>query len=191
MCIRDSHNVTTGYSNVAIGVDTGDTITTGVDNTYLGRHADASANNVSFEAVLGSGTTGKGSNTANIRGSVYNSANSSTFSTTSDIRIKKNIVDNNTGLDKINQIQVKNFEYRKPEEVDSSLSPDSAIDKEGLQLGVIAQEIETILPDVVNTESTGCKSVNPDNITWYLVNAVKELSAENTALKQRLDAAGL
>jgi len=34
-------------------------------------------------------------------------------------------------------------------------------------------------------------SVNPDNLTWYLVNAVKELSAENNALKARLDAAGL
>ena len=65
------------------------------------------------------------------------------------------------------------------------------MDKEGIQLGVIAQEIETILPDVVKTESTGVKSVDPDNLTWYLVNAVKELSSENNALKARLDAAGL
>ena len=56
---------------------------------------------------------------------------------------------------------------------------------------MIAQEIETILPDVVKTESTGVKSVDPDNLTWYLVNAVKELSSENNALKARLDAAGL
>ena len=95
------------------------------------------------------------------------------------------MVDNNTGLDKINQIRVRNFEYRKPEEVDSSLPPESAIDKEGLQLGVIAQEIETILPDVVITETTGCKSVNPDNLTWYLVNAVKELSARVQELESR------
>ena len=61
------------------------------------------------------------------------------------------------------------------------------MDKEGLQLGVIAQEIETILPDVVNTESTGCKSVNSDNITWYLVNAVKELSAKNDALAAEVE----
>ena len=168
-------------------MDTGDSITTGMDNTYIGRHADASANNVSYEQVLGSNVTGKGSNTTNIRSDVYNTSNSSTFSTTSDIRIKKNVVDNNTGLDKINQIRVRNFEYRKPEEVDSSLPPDLAVDKEGLQLGVIAQEIETILPDVVNTESTGCKSVNSDNITWYLVNAVKELSAKNDALAAEVE----
>ena len=53
---------------------------------------------------------------------------------------------------------------------------------------MIAQEIEKILPDVVETRSTGVKSVNPDNITWYLVNAVKELSAKNTALEARIAA---
>ena len=49
------HNVTTGYSNVAIGVDTGDTITTGEDNTYLGRHADASGGGVT---ITSNGTGG-------------------------------------------------------------------------------------------------------------------------------------
>ena len=43
---------------------------------------------------------------------------------------------------------------------------------------MIAQEIIEILPDVVKQESTGCYSVDPDNLTWYLVNAVKELSAK-------------
>ena len=61
------------------------------------------------------------------------------------------------------------------------------MDKEGIQLGVIAQEIETILPDVVKTESTGVKSVDPDNITWYLVNAVKELSAKVEELESKLN----
>jgi len=50
-------------------------------------------------------------------------------------------------------------------------------------LGVIAQEIQSILPDCVTENSTGVLGVSPDNLTWYLVNAVKELSAEVTALK--------
>jgi hypothetical protein len=60
------------------------------------------------------------------------------------------------------------------------------VEKEGIQIGVIAQEIETILPDVVNTESTGVKAVNPDNLTWYLVNAVKELSSQLDELKAEI-----
>ena len=61
-----------------------------------------------------------------------------------------------------------------------------AVEKQGVQLGVIAQEIQEILPDVVKEEDTGCLRVDPDNITWYLVNAVKELSAEVKQLKQKL-----
>ena len=57
------------------------------------------------------------------------------------------------------------------------------VNKKGLQVGVIAQEIQEVLPDVVEELATGALSVNPDNITWYLVNAVKELSAKVTALE--------
>ena len=181
-------SVTTGVSNVAIGREAGDTIITGADNTYLGRHADASCNSVSYESVVGSNVTGSGGNTTTLRNNVYNTANSSTFSTTSDIRIKKNVVDNTTGLDKINQIRVRNFEYRTISEIVDFENPKAVvIEKEGLQLGVIAQEIQEILPDVVKQNTTGAYSVNPDNITWYLVNAVKELSAEVEQLKSQLN----
>ena len=176
-------NVTTGIRNIGIGQDAGNTITTGNSNIYFGRDADASANNVGQELVFGQGLTGKGASTFYVGGTPYNSQNNSSWSTTSDERVKKNIVDNNVGLDAINQIQVKNFEYRTPEEVDSSLPSHAAINKEGTQLGVIAQEIQKVLPDVVEEMSTGCLSVNPDNLTWYLINAVKELSAKVTALE--------
>ena len=90
--------------------------------------------------------------------------------------MKKNIADNNDGLDKINSIRVRNFEYRLPEEV-TELSQDQAVQKQGVQLGVIAQELQAVLPDCVKTESTGVMTVDQDNLTWYLINAVKELSA--------------
>ena len=71
---------------------------------------------------------------------------------------------------------------RQPEEVDPALPSHSAIDKQGTQVGVIAQEIQEVLPAVVRVTSYGCYSVNPDNLTWYLVNAVKELSTKNDEL---------
>jgi len=137
-------------------------------------------------SASGSGAVGKGGSTGFINpngGGVYQGNNSSSWSTTSDRRIKKNITDNTIGLDKINQIQVRNFEYRTPEEI-TELPKHSAIDKQGVQVGVIAQEIEEILPDVVKEETTGVKRVDPDNITWYLVNAIKELKKEIDELKQ-------
>ena len=190
--------ITTGSFNVAIGASNSNPpITTGFCNVLIGPECEASSDTVDNEIVIGgekSGSfaatiTGKGTNTGFIApggtGSVYQGDNSSSWSTTSDKRIKKNIEDNDTGLDAINQIRVRNFEYRTKDEI-TEVPSHAAIKKEGIQLGVIAQEIEEILPDVVKQESTGVKSVNPDNIVWYLVNAVKELSAQVEELKEKL-----
>ena len=118
----------------------------------------------------------------------YNSANNASWSTTSDRRIKKNIVDNDLGLSAINGIRVRNFEYKTKDEIEND-SPElveniDSVAREisGTKLGVIAQEIEEVLPDTVEVMSSGIKTVNTDNLTWYLVNAVKELSAKNDAL---------
>ena len=156
---------------------------------FIGVDVDASAADGTNQIIIGTpSSAGKGNSTGFISpagGGVYQGNNSSSWSTTSDRRIKKNIVDNNVGLAAINQVQVKNFEYRTADEIDE-LPSHSAIDKEGIQLGVIAQELNEILPDMVQTETTGCMSVNPDNMTWYLVNAVKELSAQVEDLKEEV-----
>jgi hypothetical protein len=96
--------------------------------------------------------------------------------------LKKILADNKIGLDAINKIQVRNFEYRTEDEI-TELPKESVIKKEGNQVGVIAQEIQEILPDLVKEQTTGCLSVNSDNLTWYLINAVQELSAEIKKLK--------
>ena len=138
---------------------------------------------------MGYNLAGKGTQTFFVGGTsgAYNGANVTTWSTTSDRRLKKNIVNNNIGLDKITAIQVRNFEYRLPQEVDAELKPTDAIAKSGIQLGVIAQELQQVLPECVKTESTGVMSVNADNLTWYMINAIKELKAEIDALKSQLN----
>ena len=207
-------SATTGFRNIAIGYEAGASITdggdnicigyhagvhnvaltTGDDNVYIGDFTYGSDPNEVKATVLGYNGVGKGSQTFFIKADsgVYNSGNNSSWSTTSDIRIKKNIVDCTTGLDKINQLRVRNFEYRTEEEITDFKNPSAVkVDKQGLQVGVIAQEIAEVLPDTVEQMTTGAYTVNPDNLTWYLVNAIKELSSENDALKARLDAAGI
>jgi hypothetical protein len=168
---------TSGSSNICVGYQTGNNITTGTANTLIGTQATVNAAGDNFEIVIGNGNVGKGSQTGYINpagGSMYQGSNTTTWATTSDRRLKKNIVDNNTGLEKITALQVRNFEYRLPEEV-TELNSHNAIAIEGVQLGVIAQEIQQILPDCVKTESSGVMSVQSDNLVWYLVNSVKEL----------------
>ena len=178
---------TTAVRNTAVGYLAGSTITVGINNTHIGSNCAASSAGVDQELVVctGNGATGKGANTAFFTGNggnTYNGQNSSTWSTISDQRLKKNIVDNNTGLSAIAAIRVRNFEYRLPEEV-TDLPQNQAIAKAGVQLGVIAQELQAVLPECVKTESTGVISVDTDNLTWYLINAVKELTARVAQLE--------
>ena len=181
---RSLYNNTTGAKNAAVGFQAGDIITTGSRNVIIGQESDPSAEDGNDQIVVGFTLTGKGNDTAYVGGTngAYNEKNVTTWETTSDERIKKNIEDNNTGLDILSQIQVRNFEYRTPDEI-TNLPSHAAIEKDGVQLGVIAQEIQKVLPECVSENSTGVLSVNTDPLVWYLINAVKELKAEIQALK--------
>ena len=183
------NNTTTGATNTTLGYQAGFSIGTGSNNVCIGR-ADVSVQNNTHEIVIATaGVGGKGSSTGFISpngGGVYQGNNSATWSVASDQRLKKNIVDNGVGLDAISSIRVRNFEYRLPEEVDTELKPTDAIQKFGVQLGVIAQELQAVLPDCVKTESTGVMSVNSDNLTWYMVNAIKELKSQLNSVKAEL-----
>ena len=201
VCIGSSsgYELTTGARNVFIGNGTGvggfgvsGPITTGNYNIMIGMTACGSSPTVSNAIVIAAtySQQDKGSSTGFIApggGGVYQGNNSSTWSQTSDGRLKKNIVDNTTGLEKINGIRVRNFEYRLPEEVDPELKPADAIKKPGIQLGVIAQELQQVLPDCVKQETTGVLAVDPDNLTWYTINAIKELSLQVENLKSQIE----
>jgi len=177
---------TTGYFNICIGRSAGENTgpTTGSSNTLIGNDARPSSSNASTQLVVASrqSRTGIGDNTGLIdggTGGIYQGNNSSSWSTTSDRRLKKNIVDNTEGLDIISQIRVRNFEYRTLEEVTAlaELPAFTTIEKTGVQLGVIAQELEAVCADCVTTVSTGVKTVDSDNLFWHMVNAIKDLKA--------------
>ena len=183
--------MTTGTLNVALGFRAGQygvETTTGIGNSYIGPYSHGSAVNVSYENCLGYNIAGQGATTTSLGGSPYNTANAD-WGTYSDIRIKKNVTDNNKGLNAINQIRVRNFEYKTREEIinDSPELTDvieSAVkDKPGVQVGVVAQELQAVLPELVQEESTTVLSVVPTELKWYLVNAIQELSAKVTALE--------
>ena len=53
-------------------------------------------------------------------------------------------------------------------------------------MGVIAQDIEKVLPYVVETSENGIKSVNYINLIGLLIEGVKDLEKENKVLKEDL-----
>jgi hypothetical protein len=52
-------------------------------------------------------------------------------------------------------------------------------------IGVIAQQIEQVLPEVVATTEEGTKSVSYGNIVGVLIEAIKELQQEIEVLKSK------
>ena len=188
-------HLTTGAHNITIGHQSGaysTNLTTGNYNTHVGNYTVTSSAGVDYETILGYNVTGQGTQTVSFRGTPYNTANAD-WGSYSDIRIKKNVTDNKKGLDAINQIRVRNFEYKTREEILND-SPeltdvvDSAVkEQEGVQVGVVAQELQAVLPELVQEESTTVLSVVPTELKWYLVNAIQELSAKVEELESKLN----
>ena len=179
-----------GIGNAA-GYSAGNDYVLGTGGIYIGSASQASSSNVDKEIVLAYNQIGKGTRTflcgADL--GVYHAGNTSTWTTTSDERIKKNIVNFNGGLSIVNQLQPRNFEYRSLDEIKetslASVADKAIVQKSGTQLGFVAQELEKVLPSAVNTNELGIKNVNSDSIVYYLINAVKELSAKVTALEAK------
>ena len=99
----------------------------------------------------------------------------------SDKRLKTNILPIPNALDKISKIRGVTFDWLEFEE-----NKDKKIHaNEGHDIGVIAQEIEAILPELVNTRENGYKAVKYDKLVAVLIEAVKELKAEVDELKKK------
>jgi hypothetical protein len=94
---------------------------------------------------------------------------------TSDIRLKDNIKNIDKALDKVNSIQGIEFDWIENEEVHGN---------SGHDVGVIAQEIEKVLPDVVTTRDSGYKAVKYEKIVPLLIEAIKDLSKQVDGLKR-------
>ena len=81
----------------------------------------------------------------------------------SDSRLKKDVKTIEGALDKTKALRGVEF---------------TRIEDDAKSIGVIAQELEAVLPELVLTDDEGMKSVNYAQITGLLIEAVKELSAK-------------
>jgi hypothetical protein len=181
-------------------------VTTGDYNIAFGSYAMTSDVDAQHQLVMGYGLVSKGDNTFFVAGSAgaYNQENNAAWTTTSDSRIKKNIVDSSKGVDAINQVQVRNFNYRPDSEIeiDSFKKTPIVFDEEfrakrpeypktqtntynteKLITGVIAQEFQTCFPESVKVGIDGVLAVSKDELIWALVKSVQELSADVETLK--------
>ena len=90
----------------------------------------------------------------------------------SDKRLKDNLKPIENSLDKVSKLSGYEFDWNDKQET-----------YQGHDVGVIAQEIEEVLPEVVQTRDNGYKAVKYDKIVPLLIEAIKELKTEVMELK--------
>ncbi len=114
----------------------------------------------------------------NIEGNltVTGDVTATSFTATSDVRLKKQIKPLENSLEKICALQGVEFEFIN-----------DLIQRKNI--GFIAQDIEKIIPQVVSTSEKGdqYKSVAYGNIVALLVEAIKELNKLHTITKEELN----
>ncbi len=91
--------------------------------------------------------------------------------TTSDVRYKKNITNLNNSLDNILKLRGVGYDFRTDQFPEKRFS-------EKRQIGLLAQEVEKVFPEVVNTDIQGYKSVSYQALIAPVVDAIKELYAK-------------
>ena len=99
----------------------------------------------------------------------------------SDERWKKNITPFEESLDKVNQLQGVSYEWKVDEYPDQGFT-------EGKQIGLIAQDVEKLIPEIVHTNDNGYKSISYEKLTAVLVEAIKAQQAQIEDLKARISA---
>ena len=87
----------------------------------------------------------------------------------SDESVKTNIVDAPNYLDKINQMKVRNFQYKTQKD-------------DRVLIGVIAQEVESVDSSLIDS-SEDLKRVYNKDIYFMMLKSIQELSAKVEALE--------
>jgi hypothetical protein len=119
---------------------------------------------IDTSVVVGSGVTIT-TNGINVVGVIT----ATDFNSASDLSLKTNIQSISNPIDKILQINGVTFNWRE------SNKP---------SVGIIAQEIEKIFPELVNGENP--KTVNYNGLIGLLIEAIKEQQIEINNLKDKL-----
>ena len=160
---------TTPHTNLGIGLRPDAGILVGVDGTHA---AIFSRHNSNGECVRFQ----KG--TADV-GSIDVTGSSTSYNTSSDYRLKENVVAISDGITRLKALKPYRFNFKA--------EPDKTVD------GFFAHEVSPIIPEAVTGEKDAedMQQLDYSKLTPLLTAALQEAVTEIESLKARLDAAGL
>lgn len=96
----------------------------------------------------------------------------SDINSTSDVNLKKDIKVIENPIEKISQINGVSFNWT---------------DTEQSSAGVIAQDVEKVMPEIIRDNSTGYKSLNYNGLIGLLIEAVKNQQDQINILKREIE----
>ena len=165
--ILGGSGVWSGSAQLPSGVVSGSSQILGSSTIHSG-----STNNYQFNSIgVGSTTVASG-----VDGEIRAQADITAFYS-SDERLKENIQPIVDALSKVESISGNTYDWKAGFETIHSHT--------GHDIGVIAQEIEKVLPEVVINRETGYKAVQYEKIIPLLIEAIKELSAKVKELESK------
>jgi hypothetical protein len=152
----------------AISVDVSDFMTNGVNNRVLtatGADAMNAEANMTFDG-----------STLAVTGAITATGDITAFFT-SDRNLKQNIVNIENSLDKVSKLNGVYYNWTK-EALEKNTH---LVDQK--EVGVIAQDVEVVLPELVATREDGSKAVRYERLCAVLIESIKELKKEIDTLK--------
>ena len=185
------YKVTNGSNNTALGTKAAWSLSSGSNNTTIGYEAYTYANNSVNQTIIGYKASGTADNSVvlgndavtavymaeDAGATVYAAGlNLNSFLITatstiltlsgdltinSDERLKDNIQPLGSTLNKLHQIEAKTYSFKKDEEH----TP---------KIGVLAQEVQAVFPELVTEGADGILSVNYQGLVPVLINAINE-----------------
>ena len=175
ICHSDLSSILGGKDNTIRSFDNthiiGSSLTSTVaDTTYM--------NNTTVACHLQVG----GTTTMNATAGRIDATNDVVAFATSDIRLKENIQPINDALCKVIGVSGNTFDWKELNQEEIKTIHGNT----GRDVGVIAQEIEEILPEAVTTRDNGYKAVNYEKIVPLLIEAIKEQQKQIDELKSKV-----
>jgi len=129
---------------------------------------------ITGDGKVGINTTNP-SQALHVVGDAYKTNGGTSWAITSDIRLKNLLGNYEKGLQEITTLQPVTFRYKS----DNPRKLDPAIE----QVGFVAQEVQKIFPEAVSEGPDGYLDFNIHSINVAMINAIKELNAKLTILK--------
>lgn len=152
-------------------------------NSLMGSYGYANVTNVTNTLTKGFTVTLNGSDKFMVYGG--GQAHSTQFITWSDSTVKTNISPLGGTLSKLLQLKAYNYNFKSSFFAGATNANLMAAKP---QIGFIAQEVESIFPELVETTDKGLKGVNYDAMIPILLEAIKEQQAKINQLEQKINA---